>query len=573
MNELETYCEDLYGAHRGYVYAPLRDPKKEAEDDGYWTQYYFKWPEQKHLLYQHINSSSNTHDVYIAPALFKAKKVSSDTIAGSQFVWADFDGELPSVLDTVPEPSFKIQSSETGHEHWYWRLDTFISDPVVFAGISKKLAYALNADRSGWDPVQVLRPPTTLHHDSGKTTFRRDVTDLTHSLESFVPIEDPKPKEIDVVQPKDLPDVGWVVALHKWESDTYELFEKPEIPKGQRSDALTRLAFDCAEMGLSDKEILAILYNADLRWKKFAKRNDQFKRLVSIVQYVRSKKVVKQELKIDSKATFYTLTDFMKLKEEMKWIVEGIIPEAGCTVLAGPPGCGKTALLMQLGLSVAQNQESYLSWDIVKGHKVGFFSAEMSRAEMAQYFIDMGHEDANLDNFFVHAQNSAFPLNNKKNKDTLLRYIETSDVKLLVLDSLGTVLGSSPNDDVAVNKFNEWVNKKIREEMNVAVAFIHHARKSGSDDVPYKMDDLSKVYGSQYISSNATTVIGMNRIKGVKKVDIFYLKGRFTQKEHDKLLVTDDRNFKEDDVNPMANGRKRTNNLSSEREKLSPFSG
>jgi len=544
VDELESFCDSLYGEHEGHVYSPIKDTKKDATEDGYWKQYFFKWPTNKRSLFQHVRQHSKTHEVYIAPPLYDSPKVSYDTFLGTNYVWAEFDGSLPETLGDIPEPTIKIQSSTKNHEHWYWRLDEFATDAALVSLISKKIAYALRADLSGWDATQVLRPPTTIHHESKKIVSRTFSSDTSYPIQTFSTIAEPPLQTVEDIKVKDLPDIDWLIALHKWEPDTFDLFKKPGVPVGSRSSALFRLAFDCIEMGMSNKAVVTILYDADNRWKKYSKRPDQVKRLLSIVQRVRSKKGTDEVQNIQT-PVLYRFQEFMDTKIELDWIIEGILPVAGQTVIFGPSYSGKTTLVTRMGLSVASGIDSYLDWKIIKQKRVAFISAEMAHEEVKQYFKDMNIKDTHLINetFMIYPLGHAFPLNRKDNKRTLLEMIDQNNIEVLILDSLSVIAGGSTNDDQTIIELNEFINTEVRKKRRVAVIHIHHSRKPGIEsNGNKKWLDLPDLYGSVYIGANAITVIGMLKSKGVTYLN--YAKGRYTLRQHEKLIMTETRDFR-----------------------------
>ena len=88
-------------------------------------------------------------------------------------LWVDFDGNAPATWEdsVAPEPTLIIQSSIPGHEHCYWKLDTFLNKPKVIEERNRSLAYALGADTSGWDADQILRPPFTTNRKRDKAVI------------------------------------------------------------------------------------------------------------------------------------------------------------------------------------------------------------------------------------------------------------------------------------------------------------------------------------------------------------------------------------------------------------------
>lgn len=163
--ELSDFYHYLWHEDKAFVYLPYKQP------DGSWIaeDAFFLWPKMEAAVIRHtLQHAAIGDDVYHAPALFKRARPVKENVLGSYFLWADMDGNAPPswpIMQNdeilIPKPSLIVQSSLPGHEHAYWELNTFLSDISVLEDRNRAIAYALNADTSGWDADQVLRPPHT----------------------------------------------------------------------------------------------------------------------------------------------------------------------------------------------------------------------------------------------------------------------------------------------------------------------------------------------------------------------------------------------------------------------------
>src|SRR5574339_388966 len=117
--EIGNFLDSLYEGQKGFVYTPVKQV-----DTGYWQTYFFKWPAQRMDIITHMLRQSELGDVYVSPSLFKAPSDKKQAWKGSNYVWIEFDGNAPKELpEGIPQPTIKIQSSTSKHEHWYWKLD------------------------------------------------------------------------------------------------------------------------------------------------------------------------------------------------------------------------------------------------------------------------------------------------------------------------------------------------------------------------------------------------------------------------------------------------------------------
>lgn len=519
-SEVEGFLDSLFEGQDGYVYSPTKNSAT-----GYWQPYFFKWPQQKTAIITHILDQTAHKDCYVAPSLFKAPSDKKQAWKGSNFVWIEFDGNAPDNLpDGIPNPSIRIQSSTKGHEHWYWRLDTFEKEYEVIEGLSKRLTYTLDADKSGWDASQVLRPPGTIHHDSGRRVRLLSANQQPKSIADFKNLVEPPESVVLDTNFTDVPDSATVVAKYKWDKEAWDLFQKTSQPTGSRSSAMTRLGFHCIEMGMSNEECYSILYNADERWGKFKHRPpaDRAKRLVGIITHCRSKKELEVELNLSEREPAYLLGDFLDTQLNVKWIYSDFLSEQGFGIISSAPGIGKSTLSLRLGFHTALGRD-FLFWKnaIKSGRRVGFFSLEMAGIEVKKFIKDMLPSFTPEEQEILRKQIVIFPLgyamalDEKKNQQHIMDIIDQYELDFIIIDSLKAATGL---DEKRTDKFMDWVNKDIRNERKATMWLIHHNRKPPNEG-PRKPKDLSDLYGDTFITAHPTVVISLwRKAQGVLEV-------------------------------------------------------
>lgn len=544
--EIEGHLVMLYGEEKGWVYAPTKRP-----GDEYWQEYYFRWPEQKTSIITHILGQSPERDCYVAPSLFKAPSAKRPSWKGSNYVWVEFDGNTPKTLPTgIPDPSFRVQSSVSKHEHWYWRLDSYQRDRNVLEGLTKSLAYTLDSDKSGWECNQVLRPPGTIHQESKKRVKLLASNDRRYGFNDFKNlVATPDAVIVDTAIDK-LPDSTEVVAKYKWPEDAIDLFNKPTQKIGTRSSAMTRLGLHCIEMGMSNEEAYVILYNADERWKKYKSRPpaSRAKRLLGIIEYCRSKKELDAELNLAERDTFVSVGDFRKTDVKVKWLYENLIAEKGLGILSALPGVGKSTLSIRMGICMVLGKD-FLIWKFLgEKKKVGFLSLEMAGLECRAALDTMWpsfkeEEKETIDrNFFILPLGYSMNLAGKKEQQALLDEIDNHKIDVLIIDSLKAATGI---DEKKVDVFFDWINKYVRSDRGCTVWIIHHNRKPANEG-PRKPRGLEDLYGDTFIGAHPTTVIALwRRAKGI--IEVLPLKIRLAE-ETDPFVINRGKylNFKVD---------------------------
>jgi hypothetical protein len=71
------------------------------------------------------------------------------------------DGDGAQVPPGLPAPTAVVDSSP-GRQQFYWRLTAPVAAEVG-EQLNRRLAYAMGADKSGWDLTQLLRVPGTVN--------------------------------------------------------------------------------------------------------------------------------------------------------------------------------------------------------------------------------------------------------------------------------------------------------------------------------------------------------------------------------------------------------------------------
>lgn len=517
--ELSQFFEMFYGDQTGYSYSPVKDP--EDSDGTSFTRYWFEWPAQKQQLIEHCLTQTGTKEVYFSPALFTNEGAEKADVFGSYYVWCEFDGNAPSKLDGLPEPTVKIQSSEEGNQHWYWLLDHFETDWSVLEGISQRIAYQAKADLGCWNANRVLRPINTLHHESDKIVhaIRPSLQGIFYTLSAFGDLPELSGSLVDEENIGHIPAALSVVAKYPWPTEMFEFFITNTLPTqegkaegiGYRSAALTKLAHFCVELGMTNGEAFSVLLHADNRWGKFKNRRKQRKSLINIINYCRTKHPIDPvEAEVDSPFRVFSWDEFNSHPVEVDWVVPGLVHKKGIVIMAGPPGVGKSQLTLRFMEKMAKG-DAFLKWKAERPIRVLYISMEMPFEEL-KFFTDSMKIEENDDfreNFFLLPIGSAIKLTTKKNQKILERIMDEFHPDGVVFDSLGKAINDNLSDDKIILETYDYLKSVIQRKYNCFIWFIHHNRKGQiGNKKPDKLDDL---YGNQYIGGDATTVLQLNK--------------------------------------------------------------
>jgi len=394
--ELFDFFDKILGQNTGVLRIASRDKELHFK-----TQLFY-WPQDAKDVIDRINEyKAADKEAYYSPDLYVAEareklKFTKDLIKGSSVICLDFDGNAPQDdswygENNLPLPSIRVQTSGTGNQHVYWRLDEFVEDIDKLENMRRTLTHTVKSDPSGWDAGQLLRVPYTTNHKYGKPDtaiydvfIEEDSSDRVYPTGSFPTTEDFRPLVGSIIDVDKLPTVARVLARSELSDDFMDLFEGTPDPK-TRSDALMRVAYDAAEADLSNEDIYALLLDADSRWGKYYRRKDRHLRYVDIIERAKAKYPhgaveisITYEVDVGTQR-IYDYDELMSADIHIEWFFEGLLSTLGYGILAGPPNVGKTQLAIRLSVACAL-QLDYLGWKNCSSRPmtVLFYSLEMA---------------------------------------------------------------------------------------------------------------------------------------------------------------------------------------------------
>jgi P4 family phage/plasmid primase-like protien len=152
--QAEDLWHHIYGDERGILTLGYAKPAPDAA----FHHQYFDYPAQtKQAAERARELSEGGFNVWHCAHLLTAKRRVKENAAVITALYVDGDGV--QVPPNLPQPTAVVKSSP-GREQFYWRLSMPVP-PEIGEGLNRRLAYALGADKSGWDLTQLLRPPGT----------------------------------------------------------------------------------------------------------------------------------------------------------------------------------------------------------------------------------------------------------------------------------------------------------------------------------------------------------------------------------------------------------------------------
>lgn len=521
MTQLTDHLNFLFKDGSGYVYAPIK------KKDGTWIQKFFNYPLERSALVNWITAESLESDTYLSPVFFKEKKVSKEAVASSNVVWVEVDGQHKIDWKDIPKPNLIVQTSNINHIHCYWRIPPTPIEAVE--ELNRRLTYFLEADSSGWDITQVLRPPDTVNYKHNLPVHLVNYDPLViHDLAVF-DTAPPISKAPESFKYESLLEVKEVIRDNKLDPYLQNRILSELVLHPFRSEFLMRTGYLLAEAELDPLEIVSCLYHIDSRIKKFVGREDQLKRLGEIASIACFK--IEKELYIG----VYSPQDILTHTLELEWIIPGLLHSTGQLIVTGAPGVGKTQFCFDLAYHLATGTQ-ILDRVLSRAFKVAFLSLEMDVTELKYIFkahaVEFKDEKWNQ-NLHVISPDIDFVLNSFE------KIIKELKPDVVFIDSISELATEDLKESEA-RAIMRWL-KKLRKTHNLALILVHHNRKAS--DSNKKPKSLSDLYGSFIFAKVTETVLGLWQEDGRELMELDTLKARFGKKQSFRLKRTENLTF------------------------------
>ena len=151
------FFETLFGDTEGYLCIATTDPRAPKAT---FAQTFFEWPREIKRMENFILSVERKHNIYFCVNLLSKRERKKENCLPTDMLWSDLDSVNPDAIQDYPPPI--ILRSSPGRWQALWRMTTKLS-PFQAEDYSRRLAYHLGADKSGWDLGQLLRVPLTIN--------------------------------------------------------------------------------------------------------------------------------------------------------------------------------------------------------------------------------------------------------------------------------------------------------------------------------------------------------------------------------------------------------------------------
>lgn len=256
------FFDDLFGNDSGYLCIATKNINNKN-----FQQKFFKFPEKLQEIEAYIQDVQSVRDVYFCINLLHKPERTKENCKPTNLLWADLDSINPFEIELPP--AVVIESSP-GRYQGIWRL-TMQLPPEEAEILSKRVAYAFDADKSGWDLTQLLRVPFTKNHkypEKPTVDLLRvsaiEIAPVMFEALPAPPVENPTGSlELVSNMPAiaDLPPFEEV--LLKYKSATLNALITQEPGERDWSRLLWKLIHTAIELGMDDEEVLVVCRNSN----------------------------------------------------------------------------------------------------------------------------------------------------------------------------------------------------------------------------------------------------------------------------------------------------------------------
>jgi hypothetical protein len=267
-SELRTkFFDFLFEDNEGFICIATSDPRAPKSR---FRQEFFRWPQESIRCENYILQLEEYLNCYFCVNLLSKPSRLKENCLPTDFLWADLDFAHPD--QRQPEPQVVLESSP-GRFQAFWKLSTKI-DPIMAEGYAKRIAYAWDGDKSGWDLTQLLRIPFTKnqkYNGNPEVQLLRSLETLCAPLlfEALPEIDNGDAPTIATILPNadDIPPPEAIIYKYTVQlrgSQFLAMYTQEAQDDDDWSKQLWRLIHICLEAGMSDIEVFSVVRDSPI---------------------------------------------------------------------------------------------------------------------------------------------------------------------------------------------------------------------------------------------------------------------------------------------------------------------
>lgn len=492
--------QHIYGKQQGFLalfsgVRPLSEtfPNKTSLDRPTIRQTYFQWPQEAEQATRWVQKEAEAgKEVYHCGHLVTQRKRQKEHAAPMMSLYVDGDGA--KVPEALPQPTMTVQSSP-GREQLYWKLTSPIH-PERGEQLNKRLAYAMSADKSGWDLTQLLRPSGTRNHkyEGTPTVEIKEIVEKSYDpdyLDQILPHlqeeqdlkggetsqnDSKTPLSKTQEPPVRLDDHGMDVWLGK----------RPKLKEDGTVDtsaSLLKIGRVLHDGGASRDTIAKALEERDetLGWNKYTCRKDsehQYEKIVDVLESNNGNRKSPTYGSDEKLTSFSVIGERVLLGEIIRQginppeeLVEGILLKGKVHQVFAAPGCGKSWLALFLTMKLINQGKPVLYLDTENGPNI-----------IAERLKTLGAEEEKLDEYLTYYYSPNLPMT-AEGAEAYVQFLEELDPALVVFDSWVNFLSGAGLDENVSSDIAKWSLNFCRppRDRGITVLLLDHVPKEGSN--------------------------------------------------------------------------------------------
>ncbi|GJD20810.1 hypothetical protein RIVM261_057660 [Rivularia sp. IAM M-261] len=327
-----------------------------------------------------------------------------------------------------------------------------------------------------------------------------------------------KTKELDILRRRcNENPFNWNNLMKELENEFQEELERRDIAAKQKTRR-DRLRLELLALS-EETDILAwddTLNDIAQRYgKKVSRLESMLVQLIDSTSKPQARRLTSQEF-------------YVNQTSDVEWLIPGLMPATGVTLIGANPGVGKTTLGYDLAASVIYN-EKFLDEKPLKTGKVIFVNSfgEMSDNEMLSSFIDRRIGVSDKYELLLDWDMTQLP--------KLEKIIEELQPTLIVIDSYRGITGYLPNFDENNSKAGLPIRRlqSLCNQYKTAMLVIHHNNKS------QEYEEIAKSAGNFSIAASSSAVWQLDKdtVSNTIKLSTAKIRGS----ERRELQITLDR--------------------------------
>jgi len=460
------------------------------------THFYDEWEEFRVNLtkFQELQAKEQRTNLFFSVCPRRFCRGNKDAVGRVFVLWTDIDDKMVAggrketkrIIESFPfEPSFIIDS---GHGfHCYWRLkEPFIIgnayDRSQVESTLKNICHAIHGDMAVTQVAQIMRIPKTLNIKSG-------MEPVNCSIIKFDPEREYNFGDFEVFGPP-------TSATKSGDSATPDhriASALDGLKNGNRNITFTQIIGRLHHNNFSNQDIKALLrphaIESDFPQNELDKTVDGITTRYPSRTPFQFPPLNNGNMETESQPLEpISLTNlFESFQGEIEWRIEGILPIPAVGILAGPPGVGKSWMLMDLALEVARGGNWLGKYPTKKG-SVLYIDSENAGILLANRLKKMARckkMDTEIGNLhFLVGQNISLT---RPNSVTQLQdVLDKLRPDLVVIDSFIRMHQSDENSATEMARVSETI-MIFRQRFGCSFFIADHTRKEGQARRPDSM--------------------------------------------------------------------------------------